>query len=45
MQHMRVDHDPQRELLQVHQLRHDQRLRVDGVERDLPCHDWAAQYI
>ena len=30
MQHVRVDHDPQRQLLQVHQLRHDIRLRVTG---------------
>ena len=29
MQHLRVDHDPQRQLLQVHQLRHDQRVCVD----------------
>jgi ribonucleoside-diphosphate reductase alpha chain len=28
VQHVRVDHDSQRQLLQVHQLRHDQRLRV-----------------
>ena len=28
VQHVRVDHDPQRQLLQVQQLRHDQRLRV-----------------
>ena len=28
MQHVRVDHDPQRELLQVHQLRDDIRLRL-----------------
>ena len=28
MQHVRVDHDPQRELLQVQQLRYDIRLRV-----------------
>ncbi len=28
VQHVRVDHDPQRQLLQVRQLRHDQRLRL-----------------
>ena len=28
MQHVRVDHDPQRQLLQVRQLRHDVRLRI-----------------
>ena len=28
MQHLRVDHDPQRELLQVRELRHDERLRL-----------------
>ena len=28
VQHVRVDHDPQRQLLQVHQLRHDIRLRI-----------------
>ena len=28
VQHLRVDHDPQRQLLQVRELRHDQRLRV-----------------
>ena len=28
VQHVRVDHDPQRQLLQVRQLRHDVRLRV-----------------
>jgi hypothetical protein len=28
VQHVRVDHDPQRQLLQVHQLRHDVRLRL-----------------
>ena len=28
MQHLRVDHDPQRQLLQVHQLRHDVWLRL-----------------
>ena len=31
MQHVRVDHDPQRQLLQVHQLRDDERLRL------IPC--------
>ena len=29
MQHVRVDHDPQRQLLQVRELRNDQRLRID----------------
>jgi hypothetical protein len=28
MQHLRVDHDPQRQLLQVRQLRDDIRLRL-----------------
>ena len=28
---LRLDHGPQRRLLQVHQLRHDERLRVTGV--------------
>ena len=28
VQHVRVDHDPQRQLLQVHELRHDVRLRL-----------------
>jgi hypothetical protein len=28
VQHLRVDHDPQRQLLQVRQLRHDIRLRL-----------------
>src|SRR6185503_16290055 len=31
VQHVRVDHDPQRQLLQVHQLRDDERLRL------IPC--------
>ena len=28
MQHVRVDHDPQRQLLQMHQLRYHFRLRI-----------------
>jgi len=31
VQHLRVDHDPQRQLLQVRQLRHDIRLRLTSV--------------
>ena len=32
MQHVRVDHDPQRQLLQVLQLRHDIRLRIALID-------------
>ncbi len=31
---LRVDHDPERQLLQVRELRHDERLRVDVNHRD-----------
>ena len=34
VQHLRLDHDPQRQLLQVRQLRHDERLRVGGTQSD-----------
>jgi hypothetical protein len=34
---VRLDHDPQRQLLQVRQLRHYERLRVAPVEEALPC--------
>jgi len=33
VQHVRVDHDPQRQLLQVHQLRYDIRLRLARMMR------------
>ena len=33
MQHLRVDHDPQRQLLQVQQLRHDLGLRLERFDR------------
>jgi hypothetical protein len=36
VQHVRVDHDPQRQLLQVHQLRHNEWLRVSRRVRDEP---------
>ena len=32
MQHVRVDHDPQRQLLQVRELRDDQRLRLKKTQ-------------
>ena len=33
MQHVRLDHDPQRQLLQVRELRDDERLRVGSLPR------------
>ena len=32
MQYLRVDHDPQRELLQVRELRNDERLRLKKAQ-------------
>ena len=38
VQHLRLDHDPQRQLLQVRQLRHDVRLRVSSRHCQLVFH-------
>jgi hypothetical protein len=35
VQHVRVDHDPERELLQMRELRHDERLRLDTTSSKL----------